>query len=319
MVGASEPGRSRPTAEACEETNHGDHAMQIGFAGLGTMGQPMALRLRAAGMPIIVWNRSGPRCEPLRAAGATVAATPQDLFRQAEVVFLMLADEAATDEVLGRGTAAFEANVSGRIIVHMGTTAPDYSNGLGGDIGAAGGDYVECPVSGSKPLAESGELLALIAGRYESVAKVRPMLEPMCHARLDCCEVPSATRMKLAVNLFLITMVTGLAEAFHFASRQGLDAASFEAALAAGPMASRVSRMKGEKLRLGDFAAQAALADVLKNNRLVADAARAGSIASPLLDVCHGLYADALDLGHGQSDMVAVIRAIEARTDGLPE
>ncbi len=81
--------------------------------------------------------------------------------------------------------------------------------------------------------------------------------------------------MKLAVNLFLITQVTGLTEAFHFADRHGLDRARFLDVLDAGPMASSVSRMKAPKLLARDFAVQAAATDVLKNNRLIAEAARA--------------------------------------------
>jgi 3-hydroxyisobutyrate dehydrogenase len=74
--------------------------MDIGFIGLGVMGQPMALNLARAGTQLIVWNRSGERCEPLRAAGASVAESPDDIFRQARVVILMLADGDAIDAVL---------------------------------------------------------------------------------------------------------------------------------------------------------------------------------------------------------------------------
>jgi 3-hydroxyisobutyrate dehydrogenase len=101
----------------------------------------------------------------------------------------------------------------------------------------------------------------------------------------------------------------------HFAERHGLDMQQFLAVLDAGPMASGVSRVKAPKLVAGDFSVQAAIVDVLKNSRLVAEAARASHLASPLLDVCHALYGETLALGHGQSDMVAVVRAIEARTD----
>ena len=123
--------------------------------------------------------------------------------------------------------------------------------------------------------------------------------------------------MKLAVNLFLITMVTGLAEAVHFAERHGLDLSRLLAVLDAGPMASAVSRGKALKLAGRDFAAQAAAADVLMNNRLVAAAAREAGLASPLLDVCHALFGETVDQGHGASDMIAVIRAIETRTAAL--
>jgi 3-hydroxyisobutyrate dehydrogenase len=139
----------------------------------------------------------------------------------------------------------------------------------------------------------------------------------MCRETIACGAVPNALLMKLSVNLFLITMVTGLAEAFHFAERQGLDLQQLVAALDAGPMASDVSRVKAAKLLSGDFEVQAAAADVLYNNELVAAAARGSGLASPLLDVCRQLYAETVAAGHGREDMAAVVRAIEARTDAL--
>ena len=53
--------------------------MRIGFIGLGVMGQPMALNLAKAGADLLVWNRTGERCEPLRKAGASVAASADDM------------------------------------------------------------------------------------------------------------------------------------------------------------------------------------------------------------------------------------------------
>lgn len=287
--------------------------MRLGFLGLGVMGQPMALTLARAGADLVVWNRTPARCEPLRAAGATVAASPAEVFAAASTVLLMLADDVAVDKVLGRGTPSFRDRVAGHTIVHMGTTAPDYSRDLSAEVVAAGGRYVEAPMSGSRVPAAKGELVAMLAG--DAAEEVRPLLAPMCGATVMCGPVPNALLMKLAVNLYLITMVTGLAEAVHFAGRHGLDLDQFVAVLDAGPMASSVSRGKAAKLVTADFDIQASVANVLENNRLVASAARGAGLASPLLDVCHALYGEAAALGHGQSDMVAVLRAIEARTD----
>lgn len=285
--------------------------------GLGVMGQPMALHLARSGAEVIVWNRTAAACGPLRAAGARVAADVDDLFEKAPVVILMLADSGAIDAALGRGTPAFGARVAGRTVVHMGTTSPDYSRNLATCVRAAGGRYVEAPVSGSRAPAEAGRLVAMLAGDADDVARIRPFVRTMCRETFLCGEVPGALLMKLAVNLFLITTVTGLAESFHFAERQGLDTRLFLDVLDAGPMASDVSRMKAAKLLSGDFGVQAAARDVLMNNRLVADAARASGLASPLLDVCHALFADTVALGHGNLDMVAVLRAVEARTEAL--
>lgn len=286
--------------------------MRIGFVGLGVMGRPMAMNLAQAGVPLVVWNRTTARCEPVREAGAVVATDADEVFAEADTVLLMLADEAAVDAVLGRGTAGFTDRVADHTIVHMGTTAPEYSRRLADDIEAAGGAYVEAPVSGSRTPAIKGELVAMLAG--PAADEVRPLLAPMCSATFLCGPAPNALLMKLAVNLYLITMVTGLAEATHFADRNGLDRRQFEAVLAAGPMASSVSRGKTAKLVNDDFDVQASIANVLLNNQLVAAAARTTNTAAPLLDVCHTLFAEAMALGHGQDDMIAVLRAIEARS-----
>ncbi|MEW2520430.1 NAD(P)-dependent oxidoreductase [Actinacidiphila alni] len=287
--------------------------MDIGFLGLGVMGRPMALNLLRAGTPLTVWNRSAPAADALRAAGAKTADSPADLLARTDTVFVMLADGAAIDTCLGRGTPAFAERVAGRTLVHMGTTAPDYSRALEADIRVAGGRYVEAPVSGSRVPAEQGRLVAMLAGDPGAVEDVRPLLAPMCHETFDCGPVPGAVLMKLAVNLFLITTVTGLTEAFHFAERHGLDRGRFLAVLDAGPMASGVSRMKAPKLLARDFGVQAAAADVLMNNRLIAEAARASGTATPLLDVCHALFAET-SAADPAADMIAVLRAIESRT-----
>jgi 3-hydroxyisobutyrate dehydrogenase len=288
--------------------------VDVGFIGLGVMGRPMALRLARSGTPLVVWNRTAARAEPLRAAGAEVAAGPAAVFARTDVVILMLADDLAIDSTLGRGTPDFASRVAGRIVVHMGTTSPEYSHALGSDVHAAGGRYVEAPVSGSRVPAENGELVAMLAGDETAVDVVRPLLAPLCRETFVCGPAPNALLMKLSVNLFLITLVTGLSEAYHFAQRQGLDPRLFLDVLDAGPMASGVSRMKAPKLQARDFAVQAAAHDVLKNNRLIAEAARKAQVASPLLDVCHALFEETVTLGHGHEDMVAVLRAIEART-----
>ncbi|WP_436987754.1 NAD(P)-dependent oxidoreductase [Streptomyces sp. enrichment culture] len=292
--------------------------MDVGFIGLGVMGQPMALNLARAGTRLVVWNRTPERCAPLRAAGAEVAASAAEVLERSGTVFLMLADEAAVDAVLGRGGTDAAARLAGRTLVHMGTTSAVYSRALQDDVRAAGGRYVEAPVSGSRVPAERGELVGMLAGDDDAVAAVRPLLAPMCRETFACGAVPGALLMKFSVNLFLITQVTGLAEAFHFADRHGVDQRLLRDVLDAGPMASAVSRGKAPKLLERDFTVQAAAADVLKNNRLIAEAARAADLASPLLDVCHTLYEETVAGGHGAEDMVAVVRALEARTGRAP-
>ncbi len=288
-----------------------------GFIGLGTMGQPMALNLAKSGVPLTVWNRSPGPYAALAQAGATVADDASAVFARCRTVIAMLADDAALDAVLGRGSTGFAERVRGRLLVNMATVPPGYSQALGRDIHAAGGHYVEAPVSGSRIPAETGQLVAMLAGEAADITAIRPLLAPMCRQVFTCGAVPGALLMKLAVNVVLITLVTGLAEAMHFAERHGLDLATLDAVLDAGPMASAVSRVKSTKLLHRDFTRQAAIFDVLKNSRLVAAAARQAEIATPLIDVCCALYGETAAMGSAEADMVAVVRAIEHRTAAL--
>jgi len=290
-------------------------SVQVGFLGLGTMGLPIALNMVRAGTELVVWNRSAPACEALKAVGARVARTPQQVFAEAQVVFVMLANGEVLDAVLERGTPGFGELVRGRTVVHMGTTAASYSQELATDTAAAGGRYAEAPVSGSRVPAEAGQLVGMVAGPDDAVELVLPLLRPVCSSVVRCGPVPKATQMKLAVNLFLISSVAGLVEAFHFAEGNGLDLELFQSVVDAGPMASSVSRVKLEKLVSGNFTVQASVTDVFYNNRLIADAARDAHVSTPLLDTCYELFREAERLGHGHEDMAAVLRAFQSLTE----
>lgn len=285
----------------------------VGFIGLGVMGSAMAANLVAT-RPLLVWNRTPAASEPLARAGAEVAGSAAEVFERCDVVFLMLADERATDDVV-RSDGAIE--LGDRLVVQMSTVAPEHSRAVDARVRDRGGRYVEAPVSGSRQPAVDGELIAMVAGDGADVDRVVPLLEPMCSAVFRCGSVPGALTMKLAVNTFLITLVTGLAESFHFAEEHDLDVRLLEQILGAGPMASAVSRAKAAKLVAQDWAVHAAVPDVLKNSRLVVQEARRSANASPLMDACAQLFAETEVLGHDRDDMVAVISALRSRTGRL--
>lgn len=287
---------------------------EIGFIGLGVMGQPMALNLLEAGTKLVVWNRSLDKTEPLRVKGASVAFEVEDVFKRARIVICMLVNEAALDAVLERGTANFEKLVADHIVVSMGSNAPDYSRKLSAEVIAAGGRYVEAPVSGSRKPAETGQLVSMLGGDLSTIAEIRPLLAPMCRETVVCGQVGDALMMKLAVNLYLNTMIVGLAEAIHFANVHGLDALAFKAAIDSGPMACDVTHVKIPKLITRDFSVQAATSDAFNSTRLIVTAARSAGLATPLLDLSSDLYGESVELGNGRLDMVSVIQSIEQRT-----
>lgn len=278
----------------------------IGFAGLGVMGRAMASNLVRAGLPVLVWNRTPDRTRPLAELGAKIAPDLDTLFAESEVVFLMLSDAAAFDEVLAR-------RLTGRTVISTSTLEPAYSERLAARIETERGRYVEAPVSGSRVPAERGELVAMVAGHPETVESVRPLFDPLCKQVVYCGPPPAGLVMKLAVNICLITQVTGLAEAVRFAAAHDLDLDRFAQVIGGGQLASPVVTVKTPKLVGRDFDTQASIADVWMNTRLITDAAAAAGIAAPLLDVCRDLYAETAALGRSREDMAAVLTAIESR------
>ena len=286
----------------------------VGFAGIGIMGEPMAGRLLDAGVPLAVWSRRAEACAALVARGATLSVDAAELFASCGTVILMLRDEHATDAVLARGTHAFADRVAGRRVVVMGTNSPAYSTALDAEIRAAGGVYVEAPVSGSRVPAERGELVVMLAGAdAEALDEVAQLLAPLGKAVVRCGEVPGALRTKIAVNHYMMAMVAALAEALTTARTAGVDVASVVRVLEASPMDSPIARVKAAKIVAGDESPQAAISDVVKNCRLVLDAAREAGATTPIIDLVAGLYEATAASGHADADMVAVARMFAAR------
>lgn len=287
--------------------------MRLGFAGLGLMGTPMAANLCRSGVRLTVYNRSPEKAAPLVALGAERAPTPAHLFAASDAVILMLADDAAVDAVLDRGGPDFAGHVRGRLIINMGTHAPDWSRQLARDVTDAGGVFVEAPVSGSRGPAETGDLVAMLAGPAEAVAKAKPVLAPMCRDLLAVGEVPSAMALKMAVNLYLVGSVAVLSEAAHFAARSGVELAHLAAVIGEGPLGSGVARAKLAKMIGRDFTPQAAIRDVVKNARLIGESAAAAGADAPLLAVSRGRFELASAMGSDELDMAAVLTTYERR------
>lgn len=284
--------------------------MPLGFIGLGVMGTPMAGHLARAGHAVLGWSRSGRNHEAARTAGVQPITQRQDVFDACGTILLMLANDEAIDSVLDRNTPTFPARVKGRLVINMGTSSAAYSQALGEQIRAAGGRYVEAPVSGSRVQAEAAQLVIMLAGDAVDVAEASHLLAPLGRQCVACGQVPAALRMKLAVNLYLITLVTALGEAVHFAEVHGIALERFAEVLNAGPMASEVSRIKLDKMIREDFAVQASITDVLKNSGLVAGAAHEAGMQAPLIDASDALFARAQRMGLGGVDMAAVLQAI---------
>lgn len=268
----------------------------------------MARRLVAADIRPYLWNRSEDSLHSFRGTTAILCGSAGEVVQRSDVIIFILADDDALAAVLKLGGEGPPLALAGKIIVNMGTGSPARSLSHQAAIEALGGVYIEAPVSGSRQPAEDGRLLAMVAGgSTEQRELVANVIAPLCRATIDMGAVPKALRMKLAINLYLVTSVAALAEAYHLAGCFEIDPQRFAEVLAASPMASEVVNAKSRKIAARDFSVQATISDVYKNCRLIAEAAGLAGASTPLLAQTRALFA-AQDGERGPHvDMAAVV------------
>lgn len=287
---------------------------QIGFIGLGNMGEPMAINLVNSGCKLMVWNRTVEKSEILAKKGAVIANDLNELFSCCTVILIMLANSSVIDSILCRKSDSFKGFVKNKVIVHMGTTMPEYSALLAEDIINAGGKYIEAPVSGSRLPAEAGKLVVMVAGEKKLCTELSLLLSPIAASVVQCGAIPKAMQTKLAVNTYLIGLVSALTEAFNFAKHSGINMDVFRDVLCSGPMANDVMRVKLTKLLDNNYSKQASISDVLYNNKLITATARLAAVATPLADASELLYNYVEKKGHGDEDMIAILQAFKAQS-----
>src|SRR5688572_1086730 len=151
----------------------------LAFLGLGIMGGGMARRLLSAGFSVAVYNRNRAKAQALAAEGAVVARSPREAAAGADIIFSMVADDVASRAMwLGR-EGALAGATRGAVMVECSTLTVAWVSELADTVGAAGGEFVDAPVAGSKQAAADGELVFIVGGSDGALEKIRPALNAM--------------------------------------------------------------------------------------------------------------------------------------------
>lgn len=283
--------------------------MDIGFIGLGHMGQPMARQLLKAGHQLLVYNRTTRRAEELVAEGARLARTVEEA-AQAPVAITMLSDDAALEEVVLGPGRLLSAMPKGAIHLSMSTISPALSARLSAEHERAGQQYVAAPVFG-RPEAAAAKLNILAAGPAQSIQACRPLLEAMGQQVFELGEeAPHANALKLAGNFLLAAMIENLAEAFSMLRKTGVDPARSLDILTSTLFPAPVYKNYGAQILNRQFEPGFKLPLGLKDVRLVLQTAEAVQTPMPTASLLRDQFLSALARGYQDLDWSALARVV---------
>lgn len=207
----------------------------LAFAGLGLMGVPMCRRLLAAGYPLAVWNRSPGKRELLAAEGAKAVEVPAELAADAEILMLCLADTAAVREVVFGAGGIVENARPGQLLVDFSSAEPAATREMAAELEArCGVRWVDAPVSGGTPGAESGSLAIMAGGRAADIERLRPVLSQLGQRLTRMGEVGAGQVTKVCNQMIVACNALVIAEVVALAERAGVDASLVAPALAGG-------------------------------------------------------------------------------------
>ncbi len=278
---------------------------QVGFIGLGRMGNPMARRLLQAGYRLVVHNRTRARADPLLREGALWAASPAEAAAEAEVVVVMVSDSEASREVVAGPWGVLGGARQGCVVANTSTISPRVSLELARAAGEKGVGYLDAPVVGSVLPASRGELVVYVGGEGQALERARDVLEVFGEVR-HVGGSGMGLAVKLAVNLLLGVGVHALGEAFSLATRSGLEPGTFWQLVQDLPVLSQSQKAKGPLVVKGEFPTNFALKHMEKDLALALELARTSGAATPLAAAAHQGFLAARAAGLGEADYSAV-------------
>jgi 3-hydroxyisobutyrate dehydrogenase-like beta-hydroxyacid dehydrogenase len=262
--------------------------MNIAFLGLGNMGVAMATNLVKAGYQLTVYNRTASKADPLKELGATVAATPAEAVKDAAIVFSMVTDDAALEELCTGPNGLLSALPQGAVHASCSTVAPDTNRRLAEAHTRQGAHLVATPVFGKPDAAAAAKLWLIMAGDDDAKQKLRPVLEVLGQGTAQDfgTDPGAANTMKLCGNFMLGAAIEAMAEAFTLAQKSGLDRQQvyefFTSTLFNLPIYKGYGKLVAERHYQPIGAAPAI---IRKDLRLVLDESRTHTVPMPFANI----------------------------------
>jgi len=286
---------------------------RVAILGLGLMGTGMARRLLTKGFPVAVYNRSREKAEALAADGAMVAGSPREAAVKARVVISMVADDAASRAVWLGENGALAGAAPGTVLIESSTLTTGWVRELAAAASRQNCEFLDAPVTGTKPHAASGELLFLVGGSAGALEVAKPVLAALSRDIVHLGSTGSGATMKLVNNFLCGVQAASFAEAMALVEASGLDREQAAKILGNGAPGSPLIRTIWARATGGELDPNFILRLMAKDLKYSIDAAKQRGLtlktAAPAVEV----FEDAAKNGYGDQDFAAVIEAQRKR------
>jgi 3-hydroxyisobutyrate dehydrogenase-like beta-hydroxyacid dehydrogenase len=284
---------------------------RIGFIGLGTMGKPMAENLIQKGYNVIVYNRTAEKADELVHLGAEAVTSPADAAKYSDVLITMVSDDDALLKTFYSERGILSGLHPALTVIDCSTVSPNTSQRLYEELAGHYVDFLDAPVTGSKPAAEDGTLTFMIGGNRDVFMEQQDVFTALGAKILYMGPSGSGSYAKLAHNTIVGINLVGLSEGLAIAAKAGLQPDQFLEIVYAGSANSRQAELKGNKIIGRDFSNQFSLKLMLKDLLLAANLSGQFQLPTPMLHAAAGLFQMGLSKGFGDEDLSSVIKLYE--------
>ena len=281
----------------------------IGFAGLGDLGSAIVTRLVTAGHDIMVWNRTGPKADPVVALGARRAMSLEELYRCCSIVGLCLTSHEASLALARTMWTSTDALSSRRVIVDFSTGSPKAAVDCAREAADHDAGWVDAPVSGGIVAALEGRLTLFLGGNQEDIDRASPLLESISAHRTRLGGSGAGQSMKLCNQMLVGCMMLSIAETLSAARKAGLDVALLTDVMHGGFADTAALRIFGPRMAARQHAPRLGSIGLMTKDLILArnEMRKTGS-PTPLADLCISLYQCA---GEPDADISELIHIFE--------
>jgi 3-hydroxyisobutyrate dehydrogenase-like beta-hydroxyacid dehydrogenase len=285
---------------------------KVGFVGLGIMGAPMARHLISAGYQVAVWSHNSKKSRLFSEQNqATHCASPAEVARQAECVFLCVGDTAMSSEVILGEKGLASGAAAGTVIVDCSTVSPLVSSQIAENLSARQIEFLDAPCTGSKAGAEAGTLTFMVGGDRDVFERVRPVFNAMGKSLYYCGGSGMGLRAKLTQNLILGNILQAFNEGLVVSTKAGVDPELMLDILNNSAARSGLVAAKAPAVFRRDFSTNFSVKWLEKDLGLAVDFAGQIGVPLPLTSLSQQLLRAAIAKGYGEEDICGSIRVLE--------